>query len=269
MGAAPPAYTGPGDIVTHKAWGGLRAYSAAVAATGTQKALTVRRASDNTTQDILILTNGHLDVAAATTFLTATTGFATKVFDQTGNGLDWIQATQANQPQFLPTGGSTGLPTLSFNGTSHFLLAANPSVSAPATFSAVYNRTASANFAVAMDLDTGGLFVVGNFNSANKVYAEAGAGFVAVTSIADGSWHAIQANMSGNASSDMFVDSARTTGTTNAATSAQIAVGAQVNGGTVANYFPGLISEFGLVAASMTNGQEVSVDSNQRAYYGF
>lgn len=63
------AYTGPGDIVSGAtAFYGLRAYSAAVAATGTQKAVNVRRASDNATQDILILTNGNLDVASAATF---------------------------------------------------------------------------------------------------------------------------------------------------------------------------------------------------------
>lgn len=64
------AYTGPGDIVSGAtAWYGLRAYSAAVAATGTQKAVNVRRASDNATQDILILTNGNLDVASYNTFV--------------------------------------------------------------------------------------------------------------------------------------------------------------------------------------------------------
>lgn len=73
-----PAYAGPGDIVSGAtAWYGLRAYSAAVAATGTQKAVNVRRASDNATQDILILTGGALDIASANTFATV---------DATGTG---------------------------------------------------------------------------------------------------------------------------------------------------------------------------------------
>lgn len=72
---APPtggsSYVGPGDIVASAtAWYGLRAYSAAVAATGTQKAVNVRRASDNATQDILILTSGALNIASANTFAT-------------------------------------------------------------------------------------------------------------------------------------------------------------------------------------------------------
>lgn len=69
--SAAPTYQGPGDIVSGAtAWYGLRAYSAAVAATGTQKAVNVRRASDNATQDILILTSGALDIASANTFAT-------------------------------------------------------------------------------------------------------------------------------------------------------------------------------------------------------
>ena len=56
------AYVGPGDIVSGAtAWYGLRAYSAAIAATGTQKAINIRRASDNTTKDILIRKSGNLD----------------------------------------------------------------------------------------------------------------------------------------------------------------------------------------------------------------
>src|ERR1700674_4751869 len=73
MGVGAPvaaaAYTGPGDIVASAtAWYGLRAYNAAVAATGTQKAVNIRRASDNTTADEVILTTGAFDIASANTF---------------------------------------------------------------------------------------------------------------------------------------------------------------------------------------------------------
>lgn len=59
--AVSTSYTGPGDIVSGAtAWYGLRAYSAAVAATGTQKSVNLRRASDNATTDVLIATSGNL-----------------------------------------------------------------------------------------------------------------------------------------------------------------------------------------------------------------
>lgn len=65
------AYVGPGDIVSGAtAWYGLRGYSAAFAATGTGKAVNVRRASDNATMDIVILANGNLDITTANTFAT-------------------------------------------------------------------------------------------------------------------------------------------------------------------------------------------------------
>ena len=48
-------------------WYGLRACSAAYA-TGSNPGITVRRGSDNTTQNINILANGNLDVASANTF---------------------------------------------------------------------------------------------------------------------------------------------------------------------------------------------------------
>lgn len=68
--AAVSSYTGPIDVVASPtAWYGLRAGSAAIAATGTQKSVNVRRASDNATQDILILTSGDFDVASYNTFV--------------------------------------------------------------------------------------------------------------------------------------------------------------------------------------------------------
>ena len=63
-----PSYIGPGDIVPGATfWHGLRAYNATYA-TGSNNALNVRRASDNATANIVILSNGNLDVATAATF---------------------------------------------------------------------------------------------------------------------------------------------------------------------------------------------------------
>lgn len=66
--AAAVTYQGPGDIVSGAtAWYGLRAYNAAYA-TGSNNAINVRRASDNSTSNIVILANGKLDIATANTF---------------------------------------------------------------------------------------------------------------------------------------------------------------------------------------------------------
>lgn len=63
------SYIGWIDIVANPgALYSLSAGSAAIAATGTQKAVNVRRNTDSALQDILILVGGDLDVASATTF---------------------------------------------------------------------------------------------------------------------------------------------------------------------------------------------------------
>lgn len=112
--ASAGAYVGAGDIVSGwTAWYGLRAYSAAVAATGTQKAINVRRSSDNTTMDILILTNGKVDTATASTFIGGGSGFVTKWYDQSGHGNDASQATAGQQPQLTFSFVGT-FPSLSF-----------------------------------------------------------------------------------------------------------------------------------------------------------
>jgi hypothetical protein len=81
-------YTGPGDIVSGAYFfGGLRAYNAAYA-TGANKSMNVRRASDNGTQDILILSTGAFAIATANTFAgtdaTASCTIATTVATCTG-----------------------------------------------------------------------------------------------------------------------------------------------------------------------------------------
>ena len=58
---------GPGDVASFAAWYGLNAYSCAKA-TALANAINVRRASDNTTQDVPLLSGGGLNIASANTF---------------------------------------------------------------------------------------------------------------------------------------------------------------------------------------------------------
>ena len=116
---APPAptYTGPGDIVASAtAWYGLRGYNAAYA-TGSNKSINVRRASDNTTQDILILSNGNLDIASANTFAGtdatcqgSTTGLSVTIAftscSATPKAGDTVTGTGISQPEYLTACGT-------------------------------------------------------------------------------------------------------------------------------------------------------------------
>ena len=83
----------------------------------------VERASDSTTQDIGYDANGDLDTTALTTFCSGTTCTVRTWYDQSSNGNDAVQTTQANQPKIYDS--STGVVTengkssIYFDGFTH------------------------------------------------------------------------------------------------------------------------------------------------------
>ena len=92
------SYVGPGDIVSGALFDlSTRAYNLAYA-TGSNNAATLRRASDSTTSNIVIKTNGNYDEATVATFCSATSCYNQEWFDQTGNGKNGNQATTTDQP---------------------------------------------------------------------------------------------------------------------------------------------------------------------------
>ena len=118
----PPAYTGL-----------LNDYSGAAAAyslrlldnTYSGSAVRVRRVSDNAEQDIAF-SNNELDTATLETFASGTDAFVTTWYDQSGNGNDAAQGTASSQPKIVSSGSTItegGKPVLSFNGSSHRLVA--------------------------------------------------------------------------------------------------------------------------------------------------
>src|SRR5690606_3235436 len=72
----------------------------------TGPALTLRRASDNTTQDIGFAGDGTLDPAAVTALAAGGATFVTKLYDQTTLGQNLLQADTAKQPQFTTASGA-------------------------------------------------------------------------------------------------------------------------------------------------------------------
>ena len=69
----------------------------------TGSAIRVRRASDNTEQNIGFV-NNELDTSSLTSFCSGTNGFVTTWYDQSGNGRNATQTTAANQPQIVSSG---------------------------------------------------------------------------------------------------------------------------------------------------------------------
>ena len=87
---------------------------------GQAKAIRVRRSSDNAQQDIGFV-GDELDTASLLSFCGVGNGFVTTWYDQSGNGYDATQTTQAYQPQIVSNGlviTDNGKPTVSFNGAA-------------------------------------------------------------------------------------------------------------------------------------------------------
>lgn len=67
-------------------------------------AITVRRSSDNATQDIGFTTDGHLDTASLKSFVGAGNGYVARWYDQSGNNFPAEQANNALQPVIVNGG---------------------------------------------------------------------------------------------------------------------------------------------------------------------
>jgi hypothetical protein len=265
-------YTGPGDVVASAtAWWGLRGYNAAVS-NGVTKAVNIRRASDNATQDFVILSNGNLDVASIATFISGTTGFVTKLYDQTGNGNDVAQATAANQPAFY-LNGIASLPVIQGgnNPSNLWLVSAGTgfTLTQPDSVSAVVLDASAGNsgVTVAQDGTSHSPQTLGMSSpSTGKAYLYAGSVFN-VTS-AQQVWHAIQGLLTTGAASKIQVDSTLTTGGS---------VGTQTTTNTVFSLlgaYDGTSAEIGSITeagwwASDTSASFTSLNSNQSAYWGY
>jgi hypothetical protein len=69
----------------------------------TGNAIRVRRASDNTEQNIGFV-NNELDTSSLTSFCSGTNGFVTTWYDQSGNGRNFTQTSATSQPEIVNSG---------------------------------------------------------------------------------------------------------------------------------------------------------------------
>jgi hypothetical protein len=116
----PKPQPGPLDLVGVKARG---AYSCAQRLSLSYRGplITVRRASDNATQDInAIALTGKLNREQLKAFCSGTSGFVTKAWDLTGNAKHLTAPTTAAQPRIVNAGvidvNANGRPVMVFDG---------------------------------------------------------------------------------------------------------------------------------------------------------
>jgi Alpha-L-arabinofuranosidase B, catalytic len=230
---APPVssastYTGPLDTVSGATvCVSLRSCSASYA-TGSNKSVNIRRASDNETCDVLITSAGNLGLTTncsgadggktPTVFCSSTTCFAAEGYDQSGNGHNLTQATAGSQLPFLPGSCSLGsFPCFQQNGSALTMAGTIPALTTPYSASLTYIRTNSAATNRQTLADSAGNNELESGGASNQVQAsQASSVFTATAS--DSAWHSIQTVLNGG-SSGINVDGIFTAGSTGARTS--------------------------------------------------
>lgn len=265
-GVAAPYAGGPGDVVGGAiAWYGLRGYSIA-SSTGSNPAVRLVDQGGLHPIDINILSNGNLDVASISAWVTTwtvTTIKITTLYDQSGNFRHATQGNLANMPTLtLSVLGS--LPAAQPAG-GQFLTTGTiaTAFSQPNTVSAVVNRTGATGSAGAWfgGSSAGASF---EFLTANTVQMYDGSPITA--SASDGATHAIQM-VSNNTGSTIYID-----GSNNPNTSGTFSIG---SGSTFflmtdgfANNMTGNWFETG-VWNSDIGASKSAMNSNQHGYWVF
>jgi hypothetical protein len=167
----------------------------------TGDAIRVRRASDNTEQDIGFVSN-ELDTSALTTFCSGTNGFVKTWYDQSGNGNDASQTTSANQPQIVSSGSVlnvNGKPSLLFDGTNdEFSLSSTITTSIYSTF-VVLKKQSTATIVIPIGLSSGQS--IGAWSDGN-LYENNGSIFVSVSYTNDTNQNLFSVIKNGNTLSD-------------------------------------------------------------------
>lgn len=208
--AGTASYTGPGDLATYKGWWGFRAYSAAVAVSGTQKAAKIVKTSSGEKCDFLIATSGDIGNSTACDMGTGTVSLATfcaggctidQWYDQTGNG----NHAFGNLNDQLTVSCLNGHPCF-HNAGSGYLSTLASTTNQPFSTTFVAERTGgtlSANGILA------GASNAVYWNGANTIHAFFGADIQQTAS--DSAWHVINFSVTGG-SGNLNVDGTAATG---------------------------------------------------------
>lgn len=262
-------YTGPGDVVgSALGWWGMRAYSAATVGS---KCVRVVRASDSAQQDINSLSDGTLDVSSLTSFLTATTGKVVTLYDQTLNGLDVTQATNGNRPDItLSAIGS--LAAITFTASSSQKLGPSagftPTQSQPWTYSTVVLNSVLGPKCIISNDSAGSPCALDFISNAGSATVQLYAGSAALSAAALATWYAIQGVANGG-SSVLYVNGSQSTGLNASTNTFANTQGMIIGDDAFGNFYDGIIAEVGLWGSGFSTGNQSSMNSNQRTYWGF
>lgn len=263
------SYTGPGDIVPFTAWYGLRAYSAAIVTTGTQKLVNLRNTSTNETCDVIVSASGGLGVTAncsitsnglsVGTFCTAGCAVA-ELYDQVSTK-HLLQATAGSQPTLLANCVGSFYCLQAAGATSMTAGSNITPASGTVSMEMVANRyTGTSNWSFGENgTGTTSNRLIGTNTTANSMTLGGGSSGSFTFTASDATNHAVNAVIAG-ASAVANVDGVETTGT---ATGNTTAGSPHISAGSVQTPEMGLADNVTLSGTQRTN-----LCRNQQAYYG-
>lgn len=267
------SYTGVGDIVAMQVYLGLRCYNNAYSG---NVADIWDSATGNTTETLITCSSGGtLNETVNSLATTCSGGCRVKtLYDQSGNtnctgaACDVTQATNANRPTFT-TSGCTGLSgtktwCMSATGTQTLTSAANfnGTGTQPYTFGcSVTFDTYAGNDAC---LGSGGATVFEIFTPQFALFAGSQANSTAITAT---TWYSAQAVFNSTTSTTLVNGSSTTS--LNAGTSTNSGNKVNVFTDNFGNPHRGKGVEFYIATGAVSGGNQTSIESNIRAYWGF
>lgn len=155
-------YVGPGDVYPGAVgYWGPGGYSRAAVSRGTQKSVNVRRASDSATQDIFVLPNGALNIAAATAFAGtdavcqgSTSGSSTTIAftgcTSTPLAGDTVDGSGIAKPAYLTACSAfvAGAGTCTLNVAQNIAIAETVTMAVAMLLPVIYDQTGNGNHCV-------------------------------------------------------------------------------------------------------------------------
>jgi peptidoglycan hydrolase-like protein with peptidoglycan-binding domain len=238
-------------------------------------AIQIRRSSDGATQNIGFI-GQDLDVASIRAFVgTATTTYVVEWYDQSGNGNNASQSTQADQPE-LVLGAFNGHAAVYFPSGSVDFLNANYSSSfaltGDQTIGAVYETTNTGQVVLVGDYDNSSFvgWSLGTSNSGGHIayYSKTKNAYSNGTSVIDDGIQRVSIATRSSGAVQFYTNGATdgsATGHGNSASSAPLSIGAASNGN---NYMTGMVSEifgYGSVLGSATLS---NIAADTASYWG-
>lgn len=282
--APPDALIDAVGVAAHRAYSLKRVKATAV------KAIRVRRSSDNAEQDIGFATGGGLDVTALLAFVGAGSAFVVTWYDQSGNGRDVTQATQAAQPRIVNAGvvdSVGGQPAVFLGGAAYLesttvgLIAAGASsmLGVLSVSTATNGRIAAAESSTTTAATQSWFGLASGLQQNAAVINDAGTGLYTGTASSAMPTAAVQQVSlvdSGTFIQGFRNGAAATPGTTytragSTFTISRFDIGTRYSGaGTPAAfaYWNGYISELVFFAVALTSGQRAIGEGVQKGLYG-